>query len=134
MNKILRAYSINKLTSDGDCKHITICDFLSKIVKNLLYPEHYPIFVDEKTNMIVDVIGRVPADSAKAFLSNCILVDGLPTKEIVEEEDIVQIKLNSIISYCDNAMNLLSEGDILIIEEYNIESLIEFVVKKNTEK
>lgn len=132
MDKTLRAYSINKITKEDNCQHLTVCDYLSKKVRHLVYSFYYPILIDEETNTAVDLVGRVPADSAKDFLSKCILVGGLPTKETIEwEEDIVRVKLESILSFCNNTMTPFSEGELLILADYDMESIIDFVVKRS---
>lgn len=128
MNKILRAYSVNQVNETEYYFHLVVCCSISSRIRNLVLYKEIPILLDGETSQLIELVGRVPESKAKDFPSKSIHIGGLPTKEERTEEDgLVSLTLRSLLEYCEPLVIPPKDGDILIINEYDIESQIGFI-------
>jgi hypothetical protein len=126
MKTVLQAYSINNVTEQDGCFELTVSDGDKRrliTIPNSPQP-------DEATKKLPVIIGRIPHDKADEFKSNCVRIGGLPTKEIKRQEDSGPIELKKILDYCVPSLTPPELGDILIIEEFDLGSLIEITLSR----
>ena len=127
MNKVLRAYSVNQV-NEAECYfHLVVCCSIPSRLRNLILYKEIPNLLDGETSQLIELVGRVPESKAKDFPSKSIHIGGLPTKEERTEEGFVLVSLGSLLERCEPLVIPPKEGDILIINEYDIESQIGFI-------
>lgn len=130
MNKVLRAYSVNTISRDNDLIQLCICSDSGNKTKLISIIDSKTFQKNNVGTELIEVFGRVPSNKAEAFKQYCLNVNGVPTTEISNNHEYCPIKLKSILDYCDNSLSSLKEGDILIIEEYDLDSLIEITLNR----
>lgn len=129
MNIVFRAYSINHVDNLDGIYSLIICDSFNGKTRQITIDASQSF--QTNNDEVFVVFGKVPAEIAKDFKSDCLHFCGLPTKEECITE-MGPIELKSILYYCKPEVFPMEEGDILILQEYCLESLIELTIERSS--